>query len=80
MASPSNLIDAMNNISLEEADEGILAVGGEEDLGQQQLFVGFDAKMCLVARFITDGHVYFMAMQQTLAALWNLEGEFLSRN
>lgn len=50
--------------------EGDLAL--EEGLihGEEQLFTGFDAKLCVVARFISDGHVDFQAMQQTLAALW----------
>lgn len=31
---------------------------------------GFDAKLCLVGRFITEGVIDFQAMQQTLTALW----------
>lgn len=31
---------------------------------------GFDAKLCVVGRFITDGRVEFEAMQHTLALLW----------
>lgn len=36
-----------------------------------QLLNGFDAKLCVGARFFYDGHVEFQTMQQMLAALWN---------
>lgn len=39
-------------------------------LGNAQESPGFDAKLCVVARFISEGRVDFQAMQQTLASLW----------
>lgn len=35
-----------------------------------QLSTGFDAKLCVVGRFLSDRHTGFQDMQQTLAALW----------
>lgn len=70
MASSSSIIDAMNNITLEDEEEDVLAfeIGGTK--GNNQGFTNFDAKLCVVARFLTEGRVDFQAMQQTLAALW----------
>lgn len=31
---------------------------------------GFDAKLCVIGRFIIEGRVEFEAMQHTLAVLW----------
>ena len=59
----------MNNISLEDEDEGGLALEAKETLGNDPVFSGFDAKLCVISRFISDGHEDFHAMQQTLAAL-----------
>lgn len=70
MASSSSLIEAMNNVLLEEEEEAVLAIEEEEDLVNQQLFSGYNAKLCLVARFLTEGRVDFPAMQHTMAALW----------
>lgn len=49
----------MNNISLEEEEIGGLAIEGEEALSNDQLFYGFDAKLCVVAKFLTNGHTDF---------------------
>lgn len=70
MASSSRLIEAMNNITLEDEEGGRLAIDGDEEVGNEQLFSRYDAKLCLVARLITDGQIDFSAMQQTLATLW----------
>lgn len=65
----NNLVASMNDISLEDEEEGGLALETEEQVGNDQIFSGFDAKLCVVARFISEGRVDFQAMQQTLAAL-----------
>ncbi|KAK1378816.1 DUF4283 domain-containing protein [Heracleum sosnowskyi] len=70
MANTSSIIDAMNNITLEDEEEGGLAIAGEDVNENVHLFTGFNANLCVVARFITDGHADFQALQQTLAALW----------
>lgn len=70
MASTSSITQAMNNISLEDEEEGILAIEDEIPTEGDPVSYGFDAKLCVVARFISEGRVDFPAMQQTLAALW----------
>lgn len=70
MASNDHLIEAMNNISLEDEDEGGLLFDHETLSNNDNPNEGFDAKFCVVARFLTEGQVDFAAMQQTLAALW----------
>lgn len=70
MASTSSLISDMSNITLEDEEEGILAIEEDEIHANTQLNPGYNAKLCIVARFITEGQVDFQAMQQTLAALW----------
>lgn len=70
MASTSNLVRAMNNISLEDEEEDSLAIGIAELRGENQLVKGFDAKLCIVAQFLSEGQIDFSAMQQTMAALW----------
>lgn len=70
MEGSSSLIQSMSVISLEEEEEGVLCIEGtNEDIGafQEQ---GFDPKLCVVGRFISEGKVDFLAMQHTLAALW----------
>lgn len=70
MASSSNIIDAMNTITLEDEEEDILAIEEEEIQANNNLYSGYNARLCIVGRFITKGQVDFPAMQQTLAALW----------
>lgn len=70
MASSSNIIDAMKNVSIDDEEEGVLAIDGAKVGDNVHGFAGFNAKLCVVARFISDGHVEFPAMQQTLASLW----------
>lgn len=65
----NHLIESMNNVSLEEEDEGGLALEVEQTLDNDQEST-FNANLCVVARFISEGRVDFQAMQQTLAALW----------
>lgn len=70
MANTGNLVQAMNNISLDDEEEGGLEFGEETlnlDISQNQ---GFDFKLCVIGRFITEGRVEFEAMQHTLAVLW----------
>lgn len=60
----------MNAISLEDEEEGGLQI--EEPTGDVIGLhaQGFDPKLCVVGRFISEGKVDFMAMQHTMAALW----------
>lgn len=70
MASTSNIIDAMNNITIEDEEDGGLALEGIEDVSGLEGLQDFDVKLCLVGRFITEGVIDFQAMRQTLATLW----------
>ena len=70
MSSSNDLVHAMSNFSLEDEDEGGLMLEPEGVLGGEQLVNGFDARLCVVARFLSEGYVDFPAMQQTMAALW----------
>lgn len=47
-----------------------MAIGIDDEQEDNEAYSGFDAKLCLMGRFISDGIVDFQAMQQTLAALW----------
>lgn len=68
MASTSNLVEAMNNITLEdEENEGLAFEVTTEDLNVDQ---EINPHLCLVGRFLVDGVVDFPAMKQTMAALW----------
>lgn len=70
MASTSNITQAMNNITLDDEEEG----GITFDIGEGGVNEGvdnnIDTKLCLVGRFLVDGVIDFVAMKQTLAALW----------
>lgn len=59
----------MNIISLDDDEEGgpEVEVGVQEDSSSD--FQGFNAKLCVIGRFITEGRVKFAAMQHTLAAM-----------
>lgn len=70
MASSSHLIQAMQDITLEEEEEGGLALEGLEEDGEGANFCDYNAKLCLVGRFLSEGVMDFQAMQQTLAAHW----------
>lgn len=70
MATGEDLIQSIINISLEDEEEGGLTLESEEIQKNDQALYGFDAKLCIVARFLSDGYADFSAMQQTLAALW----------
>lgn len=69
MATTNEIARMMNNITLDEEEEGGLALEATEEDNQETVH-GFDAKLCLMGRFITEGVVNFMAMKQTFAALW----------
>lgn len=66
----NNIIQAMNNVTLEEEEEWGLAIEESDDSSQEDTQNVCDAKLCLVGRFISEGNVDFQAMQHTLAALW----------
>lgn len=70
MASTSNIIQAMNNVTLDDEEEEGLAF--EVETGEQCLDTNqeFNAELCLVDRFLVEGIVDFSAMKQTLAAIW----------
>lgn len=70
MASNENIIQAMNNITLEEEEEDNLALDLSASNEGEQILNSFNTKLCVVARFLSEGYVDFSAMQQTMAALW----------
>ncbi|KAL8093892.1 hypothetical protein AgCh_035685 [Apium graveolens] len=70
MASTNSLEYAMNNISLEDEEEGGLSIEPETLVEDHHIDNGFNAKLCVVARFLSDGRIDFSAMQQTMATLW----------
>lgn len=70
MESSNDLIEAMNNIALEDEDEGGLLLDTTILSNSNSQTQGFDAKLCIVGRFLSEGKIDFPAMQQTLAALW----------
>lgn len=70
MAASSSLVQAMNDISLEDEEEGGLSLDLEENAEAEEGTFGFDAKLCIVGKFLTEGRVDFQALQQTLVALW----------
>lgn len=70
MDQANNLANAINNISLEDEDEGGLEIISDFQSENEQSLVGFDAKLCVVARFLSKGQMDFPAMQQTMAVLW----------
>lgn len=70
MASTSKLIQAMNDITLEDEEEGGMVLGGTDVNEDAVISHGFNNKLCLVGRFIVEGAVDFQAMQNTLASLW----------
>lgn len=70
MTSTSNFIRAMNNVTLEDEEEGGIAIEDMEDAEKSEMFNGFDPHLWLVGRFINEGVVDFMAMRHTLAYLW----------
>lgn len=70
MASTSSIIEAMNNVTLEDEEDGVLTLNDvEKSIGNDSLS-GLNPRLCLVGKFITEGVVDFSAMQQTFAALW----------
>lgn len=69
MATSSSLVQAMNDISLEDEEEGGLSLELETNAEAEEGTFGFDAKLCIVGKFLTEGRVDFQALQQTLAAL-----------
>lgn len=62
MSSMENVTRAMFEISLEEEDEGGIAIGevGNDTVDVQQN-IG-DPKLCLVGKFLTEGILDFQAM------------------
>lgn len=63
MESISKLADVMNTITLDEEEEAVISIEEEEGVGVDHQFGGINAKLCVVARFITEGQVDFPAMQ-----------------
>ncbi|XP_074374723.1 uncharacterized protein LOC141715141 [Apium graveolens] len=70
MTSTNSLEYTMNNISLEDEEEGGLSIEPETLVEDHHIDNGFNAKLCVVARFLSEGRIDFSAMQQTMAALW----------
>lgn len=66
MDSASSLTEAMNSTTLDEEKEVVLAIEEEQGLGNDQQLNDSNAKLCVVARFISDGRLDFPAMQKLL--------------
>lgn len=69
MTSTTDMIKAMNNITLKDKEEGGLAIEIEDTVQNAEPYQRFNSKLCLMGRF-SEGVVDFQAMQQTLAVLW----------
>lgn len=69
MESMSKLTQTMNSITLEEEEEGGIAIEYSIHTEEDNTLNGLDIKLCLMGRFITEGVVDFTAMKHTLAAL-----------
>lgn len=72
MASTSSILEAINNVTLEdEEDDGLAFQGG---IGEDQTEGQGDyvAELGLVGRFLSEGVIDFPSMPQTMAALWRL--------
>lgn len=60
----------MNSISIADEDEGGIEIQ-EAALNAHEIHnQSFDANLCIVGRFISEGRIEFEAMQHTLAVLW----------
>lgn len=70
MDKANELVAALNDISLEDEEEGGIEIEASEVLANNLQNQGFDAKLCIVGRFITEGRTDFEALQQTLDVLW----------
>lgn len=60
----------MQNVTLEEEEEGDIAVEDNDVVEDIEALEGFDVHLCLVGRFINEGMVDFTAMKHTLASVW----------
>lgn len=66
MASTSSIIKAMNNISLEDEEGGlILDIGVEGE--NKDVVNNIDVKLCLAVHFLVEGEINFVAIKHTLA-------------
>ena len=64
-----DVCNAYENVSIEEEEEGGLIVEGDDvDEGEE---TKIDFRYCLVGRFLTDKVINFLAMKNTMAALWH---------
>lgn len=59
---------AINAIVLEDEDDGGLVIDISK-ANEQNTHIVFDAKLCPMGRFITEGQIDVPAIKQTLAAL-----------
>ena len=64
-----NLATAWANLHLVEEDEGGIDQLKQEDVDNASS-EGKDLRFCLVSRFFTDKSINFIAMKNTLAAVW----------
>lgn len=76
MDHTESLTTALNVISLEDEEEGGMEVGAEEIISYGIQGEGFNAKLCIVGRFIQEGRIDSEAMKQTLVVLWKPGKEF----
>lgn len=69
-SSIEDITQVMNNVLLEEEGVGGIAIEAGDREENQGGFLVDNARLCLVCRFLTERVFDFLAMQQTLAALW----------
>lgn len=55
---------------MEDEEEGGIELEVSTESNENQQDHDFDAKLCVVGRFVTEGRVDFMMMKHMLAALW----------
>lgn len=62
MASTSSILEAMNNIMLEDDKDEGLAFQGDDGGEKIEEHGDFNAELCLVGRFLSEGVVDFPSM------------------
>lgn len=65
-----DIVQSMSAISLEDEEEGGFEFLESTEDGNGLQIQGFNPKLCVVGRFISEGKVDFAAMQHTMDALW----------
>ncbi|XP_074348254.1 uncharacterized protein LOC141687015 [Apium graveolens] len=73
MAATHDIIQAMNNILIEDEEEGGIAIDDSEVTKEDECLSELDVNLCLVGRFINEGVVDFTTMKHILTSLWKPE-------